>query len=48
MAEANQEKNAKLRDAFGISEHFIDGSSFDPNRREREADIANEKQKKYK
>merc|ERR1712226_256059 len=34
IAEAQKEKNAKLKDAFGISKHFVEGSSFDPNRRE--------------
>lgn len=36
MAEAQQEKNAKLREAFGISEYFVDGSSFDPAREAKE------------
>lgn len=38
VAEAQQEKNAKLREAFGISEFFIEGSSLDPERRAREAE----------
>uniref|UniRef100_A0A8D9EK96 Serine/arginine repetitive matrix protein 2 n=1 Tax=Cacopsylla melanoneura TaxID=428564 RepID=A0A8D9EK96_9HEMI len=37
IAEAQLEKNAKLRDAFGISEYFVEGSSLDPARREKEA-----------
>ncbi|XP_071446854.1 serine/arginine repetitive matrix protein 2 [Hetaerina americana] len=37
VAEAQQEKNAKLREAFGISEYFVEGSSLDPNRRAKEA-----------
>merc|ERR1712029_309690 len=37
IAEAQKEKNSKLRDAFGIGSSFIEGSSFDPNRREKEA-----------
>lgn len=36
VAEAQQEKNAKLREAFGISEYFVDGSSFDPDRAAKE------------
>jgi len=37
IAEAQQEKNAKLREAFGISEYFVEGSSLDPQRRAKEA-----------
>ena len=36
LAEANQEKNLKLREAFGLSEHYVDGSSFDPDRKAKE------------
>uniref|UniRef100_A0A0K8TS33 Putative splicing coactivator srm160/300 subunit n=1 Tax=Tabanus bromius TaxID=304241 RepID=A0A0K8TS33_TABBR len=36
IAEAQQEKNAKLREAFGIPEYFVDGSSFDPDRKAKE------------
>lgn len=36
VAEAQQEKNAKLREAFGISKYFVDGSSFDPDREAKE------------
>ena len=36
IAEATAEKNAKLREAFGLSEHYVDGSSFDPNRKAKE------------
>lgn len=36
VAQAQQEKNAKLREAFGISEYFVDGSSFDPARETKE------------
>ncbi|KAF5296671.1 hypothetical protein FQR65_LT10211 [Abscondita terminalis] len=36
LAEAQQEKNARLREAFGISEYFVDGSSFDPDREAKE------------
>ena len=37
VAEAQQEKNAKLREAFGISEYFVEGSSLDPERLAKEA-----------
>ena len=37
IAEAQQEKNAKLREAFGISEYFVEGSSLDPQRKAKEA-----------
>jgi serine/arginine repetitive matrix protein 2 len=37
IAEAQQEKNAKLREAFGISQFFVEGSSLDPNRKVKEA-----------
>merc|ERR1712025_522214 len=33
IAEAQKEKNKKLKEAFGISQHFVEGSSFDPNRK---------------
>jgi len=36
IAEAQKEKNRQLKEAFGISEHFVEGSSFDPNRRAME------------
>mgnify|MGYP001794210727 CR=1 FL=1 len=36
LAEANQQKNDKLREAFGLSEFYVDGSSFDPNRKHKE------------
>lgn len=36
VAEAQQEKNARLRDAFGISPKFVEGTSLDPERRARE------------
>lgn len=36
VAEAQQAKNARLRDAFGISPRFVEGSSLDPERRARE------------
>lgn len=37
LAAAQLEKNAKLRSAFGISAEFVEGSSLDPARREKEA-----------
>lgn len=39
IANAQQEKNAKLREAFGISDYFVEGSSFDPDRKAKE-DVA--------
>uniref|UniRef100_T1J330 CWF21 domain-containing protein n=1 Tax=Strigamia maritima TaxID=126957 RepID=T1J330_STRMM len=36
IAHANQERNEKLRAAFGISLYFVEGSSLDPNRKEKE------------
>lgn len=36
LAEANRAKNVKLRDAFGLSEFYVDGSSLDPNRKHKE------------
>lgn len=36
VAAAQQEKNEKLRSAFGISEYFVDGSSFDVDRKGKE------------
>lgn len=49
IAEAQQEKNAKLREAFGISEYFVEGSSLDPQRhmKEAQAKAAAEHSKKY-
>lgn len=36
IAEAQHEKNARLREAFGISEYFVEGSSFDADRKAKE------------
>nr|CAI5826880.1 unnamed protein product [Callosobruchus analis] len=36
VALAQQEKNARLREAFGISEYFVEGSSLDPARKAKE------------
>ena len=46
IAEAQKEKNRALKEAFGISSSFIEGSSFDPNRREMEAAVREEERKK--
>jgi serine/arginine repetitive matrix protein 2 len=35
LAEANQEKNQRLREAFGLND-YVDGSAFDPNRKAKE------------
>ncbi|KAL8573361.1 hypothetical protein ACOMHN_032823 [Nucella lapillus] len=35
LAEANQEKNQRLREAFGLGD-YVDGSAFDPNRKAKE------------
>lgn len=50
LAEANQEKNLKLREAFGLSEHYVDGSAFDPDRKAKEevAKAAAMAQKQYR
>uniref|UniRef100_A0A8B9KEY5 CWF21 domain-containing protein n=1 Tax=Astyanax mexicanus TaxID=7994 RepID=A0A8B9KEY5_ASTMX len=36
LAAANQQKNDRLREAFGIGSDYVDGSSFHPDRKERE------------
>uniref|UniRef100_A0A3Q1ENS5 Serine/arginine repetitive matrix 2 n=1 Tax=Acanthochromis polyacanthus TaxID=80966 RepID=A0A3Q1ENS5_9TELE len=36
LAAANQQKNDRLRDAFGISKDYVDGSSFHADRKEKE------------
>ena len=48
LAEANQEKNLKLREAFGLSEHYVDGSSFDPERKAKEEAAKALAQKQYR
>ena len=35
-AQAQIQKNNRLKDAFGISQYFVDGSSLDPNRKVKE------------
>ncbi|XP_022172044.1 serine/arginine repetitive matrix protein 2 isoform X2 [Myzus persicae] len=40
FADEQLKKNARLRDAFGISEFFIEGSSLDPERKIKEAALA--------
>lgn len=49
IAEATQQKNARLKEAFGISDHYVDGSSFDPDRKAKEeaAQALAMAQKKY-
>ncbi|GCB80961.1 hypothetical protein scyTo_0021304 [Scyliorhinus torazame] len=47
LAEANEKKNERLRAAFGISDSYVDGSSFDPKRRAQEAVAKSEPQKQY-
>ncbi|ELT98755.1 hypothetical protein CAPTEDRAFT_176903 [Capitella teleta] len=49
VAEASQAKNDALRAALGISEYFVEGSSFDPNRKAKEesARALEMAQKKY-
>lgn len=48
LAEANQEKNARLKEAFGLTD-YVDGSAFDPDRKAKEeaAKAAAAAQKKY-
>ena len=36
IAEANQARNDQLKAAFGIGEHFVEGSSFDVDRKAKE------------
>ncbi len=36
LAAANQQKNDRLRAAFGIASDYVDGSSFHADRKERE------------
>lgn len=36
LAAANQQKNDRLRAAFGISNDYVDGSSFQSDRKEKE------------
>lgn len=36
LAAANQQKNDRLRAAFGISNDYVDGSSFHTDRKEKE------------
>ncbi|KAH9502858.1 Serine/arginine repetitive matrix protein 2 [Bulinus truncatus] len=48
LAEANQEKNARLKEAFGLTD-YVEGSAFDPDRKAKEeaAKAAALAQKKY-
>lgn len=36
VAEAQQEKNARLRNAFNIAPEFVEGTSLNPERRARD------------
>ena len=49
IAQATAEKNARIKEAFGIGENYVDGSSFDPNRKAKEdqAKAVAMAQKKY-
>jgi serine/arginine repetitive matrix protein 2 len=49
IAEAQQENNANLREAFDISEYFVEGNSLDPQRhvKEAQAKATAEQNKKY-
>ena len=47
IAEAKARQNAKLREAFGIKDGYVDGSSFDPERRAKEAEAKAMAEKKY-
>lgn len=44
LAAANQQKNNRLREAFGIASDYVDGSSFNPERREREKEKREQEQ----
>ena len=50
IAEATQEKNARLKEAFGLGEYYVDGSAFDPDRKSKEeaAKALAMAQKKYR
>ena len=50
IAEATQEKNARLKEAFGLGEYYVDGSAFDPDRKAKEeaAKALAMAQKKYR
>ncbi|XP_071849282.1 uncharacterized protein [Apostichopus japonicus] len=47
LAAAKEKQNQKLREAFGISDTYVDGSSFDPDRKAKEAEAKAMQQKKY-
>jgi hypothetical protein len=47
LAQAQKEKNAKLKSAFGLKDSFVDGSSFERNRQAQEkADLEIKENKK--
>lgn len=47
QAKANIEKNERLKSAFGISDNFVEGSSFDPDKRAKDAEKNAENEKTY-
>lgn len=49
LAEANQEKNDRLKEAFGLTD-YVEGSAFDPERKakEEQAKALALAQKKYR
>lgn len=47
LAEAANEKHAQLRAAFGLSEYYVAGSSFDPERKKKEEEAKAMAQAKY-
>ena len=46
LAAANQQKNDRLRQAFGIGSDYVDGSSFHPDRKEREKEKREQEKEK--
>jgi len=49
IAEANETKNAKMRDAFGIKNEFAEGSSFkEEHQKARREEEKAEREERYK
>lgn len=49
VAEANENKNAKMRDAFGIKSDFAEGSSFnEEHQKQRREEEKAAREEKYK
>ena len=49
VAEANENKNAKMRDAFGIKSDFAEGSSFnEEHQKQRRDEEKAAREEKYK